>query len=338
LTDIVIMKPARAILTVLLLASAAVAAQLDVAILSGRQGAVSAPPGTRIQVAVLGHLRGIPGGYLVSTAVEFELVEGMVTGEDSAESQADPIPVSSILPVPPGDGLRGPVLLAAGSLVTPQREGVYRLRLGRFSAFAVDGSRPGMFSQATAPVRPGRLDDLWIQVAGEAPALVDSSPPGNAIDARQPWNPDGTDVAGWSTFELTFVGDTSSLSPEDFQVTHSLAGAAPQVTAVRADGPYVSVSLSDIIELSAWTQVTHIPSGTSFRVGYLPGDVDGDSKASSTDVLALMDHLSGRHSRPPFQTDVERNGRTDADDLSRLIELLSGSEGYPAFLGTTLPE
>ncbi|MFQ5415073.1 MAG: dockerin type I domain-containing protein [Phycisphaerae bacterium] len=98
-------------------------------------------------------------------------------------------------------------------------------------------------------------------------------------------------------------------------------------------------ALRDSIPLRAWTILTHIPSGTSVRLGYLPADVNGNRASTATDVLALVDGLN-KVGDPLaiYQMDINRSGVANATDILRVIDLLNGAGVYDVWNGATLPD
>lgn len=173
---------------------------------------------------------------------------------------------------------------------------------------------------------------------GIAPAIVDSDPPNDAIDARQPlcgdWLP-----CGWSEVELAFDGVVAGMQPLDFEVTEEGGtGEAPAVASVEAIGEQtLRVIMTGIIEPGAWTTIRHTPSDTSVRLGFLPGDANGDGMSSPVDILALIDSLNGVVSRPIWSTDIDRSGLATPADILRLIDLLNGAGVFYPWNGVSLP-
>ena len=179
---------------------------------------------------------------------------------------------------------------------------------------------------------------FWFSL-GEALVLVTSVPPDNAIDARQPSQPDGTEETGWNAITLTFSGDASGLTPDDFTVMTSPPGAAPEIVDVTVTGTTATVQFGDFIPLEAWTILTHNDSGGSVRIGYLPADVSNDRLSNANDVLALINALNEvGDPLAAYQTDVDRSGVANANDILRTIDLLNGAGEYDVYLGATLPE
>jgi len=170
-------------------------------------------------------------------------------------------------------------------------------------------------------------------------SIVSADPPDGAIDARQPSEFDGGDVVGWSSFDLTFDRDPAELNRFDFEVTQEGGqGEPPTVTSVMPlGGNVLRVNLSAGIAPAAWTTITHLDSGTSVCVGYLPGDVNGDGTSGPLDVLRLIDCLNSAAVCEIRQCDVDRSGKCDARDALREVDLLNGANAYGAWNGQSLP-
>lgn len=169
-------------------------------------------------------------------------------------------------------------------------------------------------------------------------AIVDATPPTNAIDARQPHNLNGSNPTGWFFVRLTLSNSNQSVGKSQFEVSEQGGdGIAPGIAAVSVQGTQALILFSTPIKPGAWTTVTHIPSGTSTRVGYLPGDVNGDGTASPVDILALIDTINGVTPRPDYATDINRDGTTAPADILREIDLLNGADAFEPWLGRTLP-
>ena len=167
-----------------------------------------------------------------------------------------------------------------------------------------------------------------------------SHPPDGAIDARQPFEPDGSGPAGWDAVDLVFDGCVGQHTPADF--TMSQEGGAeplPQVTTVeRLDGASLRLVLSATISIGAWTTVTHTASGSAITLGRLPGDVDGSGRSDGADLDWLVDVLTGTAGpQPVWSVDTDNSGALAPGDLLRLIDLLNGAEGYEPYRNVTLP-
>ncbi len=169
--------------------------------------------------------------------------------------------------------------------------------------------------------------------------IVSSNPPDGAIDARQPSNVDGTNPVGWSEFELTFDGDATGLHIEDFSLSQDGGTQLPPVIIDVTSGSNntVVLTLDHSVAVGAWSTITHIASGTSTRVGFLPADVNGDGVSSPVDILDLIDALNGVSSLPIYATDIDRSGQSNPADVLREIDLLNGADAYDVYNGATLP-
>lgn len=169
--------------------------------------------------------------------------------------------------------------------------------------------------------------------------VVDSDPADGAIDARQPSEPDGSAVAGWSMVGATFNLNPMILTLGDFEVTVDPAGAVVGITAIDVAGLTLTFHLDSPIPPVAWTTITHSTSGSGVTVGFLPGDVDGNGRSEALDVAALgsaLDELPGG-GHTIHATDIDRSGIVDGEDLIRLLDLLNGADGYIAYLDLALP-
>jgi len=187
----------------------------------------------------------------------------------------------------------------------------------------------------------GRINAFNSLLAAEATTgIIGSYPPSGAIDAGQPFDLRRAGSQGWREVELTFDGDISALTPEGFLVaTEGGVGSVPEILSVTENSvDTVLVTLSAPLDVGAWTVLTHIASGTSVRLGFLPGDVNGDGTTGPLDVLALIDSLNEvGQPLPEWSTDVNRSGETNPADVLRVIDLMNGADDYDPFLDMSLP-
>ena len=187
------------------------------------------------------------------------------------------------------------------------------------------------------------VDDIQVLefvCAEDVISIISSNPPDGSIDARQPSEPDGSNEAGWDGIVLTFGNDASGVSIDDFTIESDPdPDAAPVIDSIEIAGNTAALAFSSIIPAKNWTIVTHVASGTSARIGFLPGDVNNDGLSNANDVLALIDILNGVVDPPPeYQTDTDRSGQTNPSDVLRVIDLLNGAGVYEAFNGASLPD
>ncbi len=187
-----------------------------------------------------------------------------------------------------------------------------------------------------------RADNLTVTVIDvDAPLrIVQAQPPDGAVDARQPIDPATGWPLGWTTLEITLAGDLCSVAPADFFVDQQ-GGMNEAPTVFRVEqftSTTFLVTLSRPIEPGAWTVVTHVGSGLTTRIGFLPGDVNGDGTSDGADILTLMDALYGVGDPPPiWSADLDRSGRAVPPDLLELIDLLEGTSSSPGWRGVSLP-
>jgi hypothetical protein len=175
---------------------------------------------------------------------------------------------------------------------------------------------------------------------GDAPlAVTATDPPTGAIDARRPADPSTFLPLGWRTVEIALSDELCSVLPSDFVVSQEGGfGVAPNVTSVEhlGAGTY-RLTLNRALEPGAWTDIAHTDSGTTLRLGFLPGDVDQSGTVDTDDIFALVDVLYRTSSLPPYATDTDHSGETLPVDLLALVELLGGTATTPGWFGAGLP-
>lgn len=174
-------------------------------------------------------------------------------------------------------------------------------------------------------------------------AIVGGQPPDGSIDARQPFVPEGGVSMGWRHVVLTMNMNlfVESVTAADFEITQSGGSLAPPSPVVfeRLTASTGMLAFSRPLEPGSRTTIVHRGSQTGIRLGYLPGDVNGDGTANPNDILALVDSLNMTGPmRPIHQTDINRNGLAEPSDILRLIDLLNGAGPYDVYNGVSLPE
>ncbi|MFQ5414599.1 MAG: hypothetical protein ACE5E6_09100, partial [Phycisphaerae bacterium] len=169
--------------------------------------------------------------------------------------------------------------------------------------------------------------------------IVGSDPPDMAIDARQPTAPDGSNPDGWRFITLEFNNPLPNPLPNDFFLIEMGGdGVPPEIASVSLVGfTTVLMELAAPIEPGAWTIIIHNESLTFTRIGYLPGDVNGNAHSAANDVLTLIDHLNGAQPLPVWSADIDRSDMVTASDILRVIDLLNGAGVYDEWNGATLP-
>ncbi len=185
-----------------------------------------------------------------------------------------------------------------------------------------------------------------------APRIVGSDPPNCAIDARQPHSPNSAlPREGWSSLALTFTCDASGITTADFSVTVEPPGdtpvTPPTIINAAASLNTVTLTLSRVIDLQAWTCITHDASATKVCLGALPGDVNGDgttdviappqAPAQYPDLDALLNYLGG--SGPPlslWQCDANRSNHCNPADLLTVADFYFGADSFEPWLDMTM--
>jgi len=170
--------------------------------------------------------------------------------------------------------------------------------------------------------------------------IIDSSPPDGAVDARWPHAPGDVSMRfGWTGVDLVFDEPVALMLVSDFIVTEDGGDSvAPVIRALMPlDANTVRLELDSALEPGTWTTITHAPSGTSTRVGFLPGDVDGSGTSTSADVLALIDAINGPLSSGPiYAVDIDRSGVVDEADVVALKDILEGTASFSPWLSQTI--
>lgn len=211
------------------------------------------------------------------------------------------------------------------------------------TATAVDLGEPGWDQRYGY----GRLDAYGALLEADTwPQMLATFPPSGSIDARRPHlinNPFAQQ--GWQQFDASFRGDSERLVPEDFTVVSAVF--TPLVATVAPEGETVTIQLNGIIPERQWTTISHEKSGTYTRLGFLPGDVNGNGVTGLDDLEDLKFELELLNANPPgasgpveplplWSTDIDRSGKTTPADLIELINLMNGAGTYEPYLGRTL--
>ncbi|MFQ5461952.1 MAG: S8 family serine peptidase [Phycisphaerae bacterium] len=177
-----------------------------------------------------------------------------------------------------------------------------------------------------------------LAAAATSPRIVSSDPPDGAIDARQPHDIDGANPVGWDQVTLTFDNDVATLAPSDFSLVDSDGMPGPTVLAVVTQTQNsATLMLDGPIAVGKWTTIRHTITDTSIRLGYLPGDVNGDGVSTPGDILAVIDGLNGITILDLWQADADRSGVAGPEDILRVIDLLNGAAAFDAYLDASLP-
>lgn len=242
-----------------------------------------------------------------------------------------------------------PQVVVTGSFIAPLTVGTYAFKLTALFGNAIIAGEDGNPFWATKALDiaggTGVVTDLALTVEAaaceEACAIASSIPADGAIDARQPKSIDGLTQFGWDSAELSFTcgraADIAADGPAAF------ASTGPAVTAVAmVDADTVTVTLASRLVPETWTRITHLDSGTSVCLGFLPGDTDADGSSNpALDLGAIIDCINNPGSCADYQQDMDRDGSTGVLDITRLIDLFNGAGSFQswtgAFIGASCP-
>jgi hypothetical protein len=125
------------------------------------------------------------------------------------------------------------------------------------------------------------------------------------------------------------VSGTSDIPAGEFALADG-TDTTPKPGDVRVAGTRITVRLDQAIAVGRWTHITFRPTGQSFRIGRLVGDVTGDGQANRADLFALLDAMSASAPPPLYRTDINADGLLDAADINALIDLVAPGSKQPA--------
>lgn len=185
------------------------------------------------------------------------------------------------------------------------------------------------------------LDSNNDGIPNECHAFIASDPADGTIIAQQPTGIHNMPIYGLPTVRFTFPDPIVWADASLFEISTEPAGPPPIIGNVIVDESTISLVFNITggipTGVGKWTIITHRPSGAAIRIGYLPGDVNGDRFTSPVDILALIDSLNGVSPRPITSTDIDRSGAATPADILRLIDMLNGASGYAVWNGASLP-
>jgi hypothetical protein len=188
----------------------------------------------------------------------------------------------------------------------------------------------GMFNGVESLCEPNPCQSQLI-------SIISSDPPNCAIDARQPSEPNGSNPAGWSGIVLTFDGDATGTTANDFIVTGVGVGTPPGIASATPAGNIVTIVFDTLIPLRTWICVEHVDSGSQVCVVHLPADVSNDRTSSAPDILFLIDCLNGVRTCQVQQCDADRSNVCGPPDILRVIDLLNGAGAFDPWLNVSVP-
>ncbi|MEK6677449.1 MAG: trypsin-like peptidase domain-containing protein [Planctomycetota bacterium] len=214
--------------------------------------------------------------------------------------------------------------------------------MGLFSAAMVANDRTITISASYTEGSTTVTDShrITIENVPSSISILGSIPPDDAIDARQTSDLGGSNPQGWNTVDLDFSGDVAELTVNSFSISRQGGVLTPTlVSVVPLDGDSVRLTLVDPLEPGTWTKFNHLMSGTSVRLGFLPGDVNTDGTSNSNDTLHLLNALQGIGSPlDPWSFDANTDGVLSIFDLPRQLDLLNGADEFDVWNGVSLPQ
>ncbi len=169
-------------------------------------------------------------------------------------------------------------------------------------------------------------------------SIVESDPPNCTIDARQPTEPDGSNPQTWNSITLTFdCDDTATITDvANFAVTQNPPfGGNPGISGFVPSGNQLTINFDGSFNEQKWTCVQFDPAGGGDKVcfGVSPGDVDGSLLSELVDITAMVSCLNAPGSCTVYQCDSDRSSACASRDILREIDMLTGADTYPVYLG-----
>ena len=177
------------------------------------------------------------------------------------------------------------------------------------------------------------FERLVVTVEQDALRVVSAEPAVEAVDARWLKAPRGSANAGWDSITLTFNHEPRNLSPADLEIVDA-TDAPPRIKEIRVVGATATLRLDRSVRLRHWTTVTHKPSGTGTRFGFLPGDVDANGIVDTNDLLRLVEPKDSLPALAVYQCDIDGDGVCGPKDALREIDLFGQPDAYRAKLNS----
>ncbi len=168
-------------------------------------------------------------------------------------------------------------------------------------------------------------------------------PPDGVVDARRPFEPN--DVPTPEGIQDFVVTGPTGISDQCWSVCDSRPNGPPGAidTVVESPNGTYKVTLSRPIAAGAVTSLTYTDWLGATTTGCFtshPANVNGDTMASPTDILDLVDALNGISTLPwgLYSGDLDHSGLVSPADILELIDLLNGAGLSGAWNGTLRPD
>ncbi len=178
-----------------------------------------------------------------------------------------------------------------------------------------------------------------------AGAITFTNPANNAVDARQP-NPVNSLTPRQGIQSITVTGPAGA-EAACFAMceTATVPGEPNSITNVSANGTTYTLTLARPITTNAVTRIAYTPNGGAPTIGTFtahPGNVNGDTTAAPTDILAIIDCLNNVNQATNcpwgnFSRDVDQSGVFNPADVLRVIDLLNGADVFDVWNNTPRP-
>jgi len=193
----------------------------------------------------------------------------------------------------------------------------------------------GLITTDNEQIMPIEYERLTIDLEPTARwrRMLTSDPPDGAVDARNALT-SGAAGGPWTMIRLTFNGDSDSVTADDLVVQDG-SPTPPRIQKVSADGLTLTVQFDRPVRSGAWTTITHKNSSTSTRIGRFPGDVDGDGKTDTRDMLILLDAVNGGRKLPNYRSDIDGNGGLGPGDVLQLLDVIAEGRAQARQSGAT---
>ena len=164
------------------------------------------------------------------------------------------------------------------------------------------------------------------------------NPPNGMIDARQPH---GLTSAVPAHGMDSFVAQAPGIGQGCWSLCETAVSGSPNVITDIVDNGNntVTITLDRPITAGALTELTYTSATSVSQTGQfwaLPGDTDGNKTCDPADIDAWLGCMNSGVCAE-WQTDINRSGVTNAQDLLRLIDLLNGAHAFTAWNGQTAP-
>jgi len=184
--------------------------------------------------------------------------------------------------------------------------------------------------------------------------ITSATPPDGTLDARQPYAPkaplprQGIGSQGGPGVQAEPI--TIQLSPGVTGADHcfrlcetlgdGLLGFNNIGPVTDLGGGAYSIVLDRAITAGGVTTISYTGGGSFVQYTSHPANVNGDSSASPSDILDLIDNLNGVLVPPlsdPYGCDLDRSNVCAPADILTLIDLLNGANGWIPWNGSQRP-